>query len=629
MAPQNYITIALRQETLNQFVDHHIELHWKKHAEISRQVEEMERHGIISKSTSQWSSPVILVRKKSGEFRFAVDFCALNSVTEPIHFPVTHFQDAVDSIGQAKASVYSVLDMYSGFWQIPLHEDTKSHTGFTTHGGNYVFNKLPFGLMNSPNAFAMVMSEVLRGINWHFAQVYVDDILVYSANFDQHLKHLQEIFDRLHKANLRLKPSKCHFVAKEVKYLGHKFTKEGIMVDEEKVASVLSYPRPKSPKDVRAYLGLCNYYRLFVKGFAEIARPLNKLLGKDVKFEWTDDCKHSFNQLKKALTEGPILVFPNLSKKFFLYVDASNQAISYILGQEDDKNREQVVSYGGPSLNKTERNWGITDLEGLALVEGIRHFKVYLSDKPFTIYSDHQALKSLKTSKATGRLGRWAVFLQGFQYEIIHKAGKIHSNADSLSRRVYDEVNKTPASNHEDPDALSLGPEVCTLGDREHKETWEYKLHCEEVQMKDVMDITCQESNDTLTTMIHAIHADEALDPLQHVSEVCPISIEDLRVKQTEDPDFKPMITYLEDRRVPEDRNEANRIVAEAQYYILENGILYHLYQPRSKGHKWTDVKKQLAVPKVMRDNVLKAYHDALSGGQQVKVKKEHMRPFD
>ena len=157
----------------------------EKHAEISRQVGEMERKcGIISKSTSQWSSPVILVRKKSGEYRFAVDFRALNSVTEPIHFPVTHFQDACDSIGQAKASIYSVLDMHSGFWQIPLHEDTKDRTGFTTHEGNYIFNKLPFGLMNSPYAFSMVVSEVLRGINWRFAQVYVDDILVYSSDFD-------------------------------------------------------------------------------------------------------------------------------------------------------------------------------------------------------------------------------------------------------------------------------------------------------------------------------------------------------------------------------------------------------------------------------------------------------------
>ena len=589
----------------------------EKRAEITRQTEEMERHGIISKSTSQWTSPVILVRKKSGDYRFAVDFRALNNVTEPIHFPVTHFQDAVDSIGQASAAIYSVLDMHSGFWQIPLHSDTKHKTGFTTHEGNYIFNKLPFGLMNSPNAFAMVMSEVLRGINWKFAQTYVDDILVYSSNFDQHLLHLQEIFDRLRRANLKLKPSKCHFAAKEVKYLGHKFTKEGIMVDEDKITSVLSYPRPKSQKDVRAYLGLCNYYRKFVKGFAQIAQPLNRLLSKDVKFEWTAECENAFNKLKKALTESPILVFPDFSARFYLYVDASTQAISYILGQKDAQNKERVISYGGRSLNKTERNWGITDLEGLALVEGIRHFKVYLADKPFTVYSDHQALKSLKTSKATGRLGRWAVFLQGFQYEVIYKAGKIHSNADSLSRRTY-ESERSHTKEREDPDDLSLGPEVWQLKSDNKSNIMEYKLHYEDLPIKQIATVICPEpSGSSLSTMINAIDTYENLDPLQHVTEIYPISADNLRKEQKEDSDYKPMMAYLEEKQVPENRNEANRIVAESQYYVIDDGILYHLYQPRSKGHKWTDVKKQLAVPSKMRNDVLKSYHDALTGGHQ------------
>ena len=155
-------------------------------------------------------------------------------------------------------------------------------------------------------------------------------------------------------------------------------------------------------------------------------------------------------------------MFPDFSARFYLYVDASTQAISYILGQKDAQNRESVISYGGQSLNETERNWGITDLEGLALVESICHFKVYLADKPFTVYSDHQALKSLKTSKATCWLSHWTVFLQGFQYEVIYKAGKIHSNADSLSRQAY-ESEMPPTKESEDRDDLSLGPEVWQL----------------------------------------------------------------------------------------------------------------------------------------------------------------------
>ena len=229
-----------------------------------------------------------------------------------------------------------------------------------------------------------------------------------------------------------------------------------------------------------------------MKGFAEIARPLNRILGKDVKFEWTDDCEVAFNQLKKALTEAPILVFPDFSRRFYLYVDASMQVISYILGQRDDQNRERVISYGGRSLNKAERNWGITDVEGLALVEGIRHFKVYLSYKPFTVYSDHQALMSLKTNKATGRLGRWAVFLQGFQYEVVYKPGKIHTNADSLRRREYDETEgNCQPDNDEDPDDLPLGPEVCNVGTDEQV-MMEYKLQYEDLPIPEINTISYQ-----------------------------------------------------------------------------------------------------------------------------------------
>ena len=208
-----------------------------------------------------------------------------------------------------------------------------------------------------------------------------------------------------------------------------------------------------------------------------------------------------------------------------MYVDASNQAISYILGQKDENNKEHVIAYGGRSLNKSERNWGITDLEGLALVEGIRHFKVYLSDKPFTVYSDHQALRTLKTNKASGRLGRWAVFLQGFQYEVIHKPGKIHTNADSLSRREYDEVK----SRDEDPDDLSLGPEIGMVRAEEDKEMREYKIHYEVTESANINSIIGQEPVDSLSAMIHAIDTYEGLDPVQHMTEVFAVTTEDLK----------------------------------------------------------------------------------------------------
>ena len=585
-------------------------------AEIERQTQELEEHGIISKSNTLWQAPVLLVKKKSGDYRFAVDFRGLNKVTHPINFPITHFQDVVDCLGQAKASIYSVLDMAQGFFQLPLHPETKHKTGFVTHQGVWEFNRLPFGLMNSPMAFSMVLTEVLRGFSYKFALTYIDDCLIFSKSFEEHLVHLSQVFDRFRKANLKLKPSKCHFAAKEVKYLGHRFTQEGIGVDNEKTAAVVDFPTPKNQTDVRAFLGLSGYYRRFVQGYAEIARPLNQLLRKDSKWQWTEECEAAFKKLKEKLTSPPILAFPDFSEdsRFLLYTDASHQSIGYVLGQRDKLEREVVIGYAGRSLRPAERNWGISDLEGLALVEGIRYFHTYLANRPFTVYTDHIALRTLKENKTTGRLGRWAVFLQGYQYEVAYKSGKNHGNADAMSRRTYDEASNTK-SQDSDSDDLPIDPQVCTVNVANSKDYKEYTLHFEETDLPQVNQLKPSRKTDTLSEMIYAIDTYQNMDPVDHLSEICNMNKEKLRQAQMEDSDFTAMFTYKEEGKVPEERDLAHRLIAEAQFYEIDDGVLYHLYYPRTKGHKWTDVKKQLAVPHKLRDAVLKSYHDALTAG--------------
>ena len=307
---------------------------------------------------------------------------------------------------------YSVLDMAQGFFKIPLDRKTKHKTGFVTHQGVWELNQLPFGLMNSPCAFSMVMTKVLRGFSYKFALTYIDDCLIFSQSFDDHLVHLSQVFDSFRKANLKLKMSKCHFAAKEVKYLGHRFTQEGIGVDCEKIKAVVDFPTPKKLTNVRAFLGHSGYYRRFVEGYAAIARPLNQLLRKDSKFQWTEQCDVAFKKLKEKLTTPPILAFPDFSDEssFLLYTDASHLSIGYVLGQRVLKGHEVVIGYAGRLLRPAERNWGISDLEGLALVEGIRYFHTYLAKRLFTVYTDHIALRTLKENKSTGRLGRWAVF---------------------------------------------------------------------------------------------------------------------------------------------------------------------------------------------------------------------------
>lgn len=342
--------------------------------EIERQVEELLDNGIIEPSTSEWQSPVVLVKKKNGTYRFAVDYRKLNAVTKPMSFPLPRLEDVFDSLGEKQPTVFSVLDLASGFWQIPLDPETKHKTAFTTHHGVFQWNKLPFGLMNSPASFQLVMAEVLRGLNWKSVLVYVDDILIFSKSFDEHLTHLEEVFGRLSQAGLKLQPSKCVFGAPSVKYLGHVIDKEGVHVDHQKTKVVDNFPTPSNTSEVKGFLGLCNYYRRFIQGFAEIAAPLTQLLKKNSPFVWSDECNKAFLQLKHGLTTAPILAYPNMDRPFVLYTDASGSAIGYILGQIDDQNRERVIAYGGRALKDNEKKWSISERECFALVEAIRAF---------------------------------------------------------------------------------------------------------------------------------------------------------------------------------------------------------------------------------------------------------------
>ena len=225
----------------------------------------MLENGFITEFDSPWNSPVVLVKKKSGEFRFAVDYRELNKVTEPMSFPIPHIADVFDTIADAKAEVFSVLDLKSGFWQVPLDPETAHKAAFVTHQSVYTWSRLPFGLMNSPITFQNLMSKVLKNLNWKVALVYIDDILVFSRNFDDHLDHLSQVFSNLRAANLTLQPSKCKFATKEIEYLGHIISKHGIKVNPAKTKAIDEYPQPKTAKQVRSFLGMTSYYRKFIK----------------------------------------------------------------------------------------------------------------------------------------------------------------------------------------------------------------------------------------------------------------------------------------------------------------------------------------------------------------------------
>ena len=587
------------------------------HAEISRQIEDWLKNDIIQESNSEWHSPCLLVKKASGEFRLVTDFRKLNKITKPMSFPLPRLECVFDTIGQSKAQYFTSLDLHSAFLQIEMHPDSLHKSAFITQSGVYEYKRMPYGLMNAPVSFQMVMTQVLRGLTWRQCLIYLDDILVFSETFDDHLSHLEQIFSRLRQANLKLKPSKCDFVAKEIKYLGHIISKHGVRTNPDKTKAVSTFPVPKTPKDVRSFLGMCNYYRKFVKDYANLASPLNNLLRKETKFSWTDECQQAFDALKQSLLTSPILAYPDLSKKFILTCDASSSAIGFVLGQLDNSGKEVAIAFGGRSLSPCERNWSTSEQEMLAVIEGIRAYKIYLSDKKFTIYTDHKALKYVMDQKrSTGRLARWAMEIQGYQFEIIHKPGKSNQVADALSRREYTII--TPENQ---PSVNAILPECsddrCSVDmSPQASQIQEMKSNCKE-----------QISEPTQISLFYSDNPDIfSLDPEIEVtlgdSDISTLS--NLSHLQRECPDFRDIYAYLENGSLPEDEKSQIKVIQNSKYFDLCNGVLYHWFQRRVKSTLPMDDKfiQQIALPKVLRLDALKAYHDNAAGGAHLGIEK-------
>lgn len=405
--------------------------------EVTKQIEKMLKQKIIRPSVSPYSSPLWVVPKKldaSGEkkWRVVIDYRGLNNVTIGDAYPIPLPEEIFDEIGYSK--YFTTLDLANGFHQIEVKPEDIPKTAFSTPLGHYEFLRMPFGLRNAPSTFQRLMNTVLSGLQGMQCLVYVDDIVIFASSLEEHKNKLKAVFNRLRENNLLLQPDKCEFLRKEIVYLGHKISENGVAPNNEKIKAVMDYPIPKSPKQIKQFLGLIGYYRRFVKDFAKIAKPLTLLLKKDAQFQWLSHQQEAFEQFKRILTSEPILQFPDFNKPFVLTTDASNYAIGAVLSQ-GEIGKDLPIAYASRTLSKSEVNYSTTEKELLAIVWGTKHFRPYLFGKKFFIITDHKPLTWLFNCKdPSSKLVRWRLKLEEYEYEIKYKPGRINSNVDALSR---------------------------------------------------------------------------------------------------------------------------------------------------------------------------------------------------
>lgn len=410
---------------------------------VYAELDDMLEKEIVESSTSPWSSPIVMVRKPDGQYRFCVDYRKLNKVTERDAYPLPFISNTLDKLRDAR--YLSSLDIKSAYWQVPMSPECKAFTAFTVPGrGLFQFRRMPFGLHNAPATWQRLIDRVLSHME-QYVFVYLDDIVVVTQTFERHLEVLREVFFRLREAGLTVRRDKCHFCRPELKFLGYVVNASGLHCDPDKVAAILNIPSPTNVKEVRRFIGVTSWYRRFVANCSGLLAPISRLLRKGSRFKWTEECETAFKTIKERLASAPVMSCPDFERPFVIQTDASDFGLGAVLSQNFPEG-ERVVSFISRSLTSSERKFSTTEKECLAVLWAIEKFRPYIEATHFTIVTDHFALLWLNNLKdPSGRLARWCVKLQQYDFDIVHRRGKENVVPDALSRSVpaVDELSVT------------------------------------------------------------------------------------------------------------------------------------------------------------------------------------------
>ena len=403
-----------------------------------KEISDMLKLGVITPSCSEWASPIVMVPKPDGSTRFCIDYRKVNAITKKDKFPLPMIDNSLEWMS-VHTQYISKIDCKSAFWGIPVRAEDQCKTAFITREGLYEWKVMPFGLTNAPATLQRLMNELLKDLIGNTCCIYLDDCLICSETFEEHLEHVAQVLQRYRAAGLKANPKKTELGKDEVLFLGHILTPQGIRPNPAKTEAIWSFKQPENIHDVRSFLGLANYYRRFVPEMASIVLPIQQLTKKGTPFVWSLACEQASTKIKHLLTSAPLLHRADFAKAFLLQTDWQPHGMGAVLAQETD-GVEHPISYASKSLNKAEQLYAPTEGELRAVMWAIRHFRGYLHGHQFVLQTDHKALTYLLTSKnLSTKLLRYALELQEYDFEIRHRPGIKHCNVDALSRLVKDE----------------------------------------------------------------------------------------------------------------------------------------------------------------------------------------------
>lgn len=422
-------------------------------ANILKELDRLLEEDCVEESNSSWSSPIVLVNKSNGRKRLCIDFRKVNDQTIKSAYPSPDLNGILHKL--KGANYVSKIDLRSGFHQIPLSEDSKPITAFSVPGrGLFQYKVMPFGITNAPGSFQQLMEIVLRKLMDKGVFIYIDDILVIGATYEEHIELLDQVFLALLNAGLSVNWEKSVFLKPYVMYLGFVVGQGKILADYEKVKSIAEALPPRNPKGVRSFIGMCSWYRRFIQDFSTKAKPLMVLLEKGRKWHWGDEQQKAFETLKRDLIRPPILYAPDFDYPFEIHCDSSHVGLGGVLLQRID-DQERVISFISRSFTKPERNYSTTEKELLAIIHCVETCRPFIEGSEVTVVTDHSALRWLKNIKnPTGRLARWALRLSVFNLKVVHRKGKYMCVPDALSRLPYNDpsVIEELEEEHEQPE---------------------------------------------------------------------------------------------------------------------------------------------------------------------------------